>query len=55
MFWNDMDRTMDTIGSGYRLCILGDQNGWIGDRTRDGITGTFGVSGEYDNGRRVVV
>ena len=26
-FWNDMDRTLDSIGSGYRLCILGDVNG----------------------------
>ena len=27
---------------------------WIGDRTRAGITGAFGVPGEKDNGRRVV-
>ena len=26
-FWNDMDRTLDNIGNGYRLCILGDLNG----------------------------
>ena len=26
-FWNDMDRTPDCVGSGYRLCILGDLNG----------------------------
>ena len=32
----------------------GDLNGWIGDRTRAGITGAFGVPGENDNGRRVV-
>ena len=31
-----------------------DLNGWIGDRTRDDITGAFGVPGENDNGRRVV-
>ena len=36
------------------LCILGDLNGWIGDRTRDGITGAFGIPGENDNGRKVV-
>ena len=24
-FWNDMDRTLNSIGNGYRLCILGDQ------------------------------
>ena len=53
-FWNDMDRTLDSVGNGYRLCMLGDLNGWIGDRTRDGITGAFGVPGENDNGRRAV-
>ena len=34
--------------------FLGDLNGWIGDRTRAGITGAFGVPGENDNGKRVV-
>ena len=53
-FWNDMDRTLDSIGRGYRLCILGDLSGWIGDRTRAGITDAFGISGENGNGRRVV-
>ena len=50
----EMDRTLNSIGSGYRLCILGDLNGWIGDRTRASITGAFGVPGENDNSRRVV-
>ena len=53
-FLNDMDRTLDSVGNGYRLCILRDLNRWIGDRTRAGITGAFGVSGENDNDRRVV-
>ena len=54
-FWNDTDRTLDSVGNGYRYCILGNLNGWIGDRTRAGITGVFpGVQGENDNGRRVV-
>ena len=48
-----MDRILDRIGKGYRFCILGDLNGWIGDKTRTGITGDFGVSGENDNGTRV--
>ena len=39
-----MDRTMDRKGNGYRLLfVLGDLNGWIGDRVGAGITGTFGV------------
>ena len=29
-FWNDMDR----VGNKYRSCMLGDLNGWIGDRVR---------------------
>ena len=49
-----MGRILDRVGNGYRLCILGGLNGWIGDRTRVGITGAFGVPGENDNGRRVV-
>ena len=43
---NDMNRTLDSLRNGYRLCILGDLNGWIRDRTRVGITGAFGVPGE---------
>ena len=34
--------------------LLGDLNGWIGNRMRAGITGAFGVTGENENGRRVV-
>ena len=32
--WNDMDRTLYSVGNGYRLCVLGDLNGWIRDRTK---------------------
>ena len=32
---------------------MGDVNGWIGDRTRAGITGVFGVPGKNYIGRRV--
>ena len=34
--------------------MLGDLNGWVGDRVRAGITGVFGVPKENDNGRRGV-
>ena len=50
----NMERTLDSIGNRYRLLILGDVNGWIGDRTRAGITNAFGVPGENGNGRRKV-
>ena len=49
-FWNDMDR----VGNGYRLCVLGDLNGWIGDRVKAVITGAFGFQRENENGRRVL-
>ena len=32
--WNDLDRVADRVGSGYKLCVLGDMNGWIEDRLR---------------------
>ena len=53
-FWNDMNRTLDSVRNGYRLCILQVLNGRIGDRTRAGITSAFGVPKEKDSGRRVV-
>ena len=53
-FWNDKNRTLDSVLNRYRMCILRDLNGWIGDRTRAGIIGAFKVPRENDNGRRVV-
>ena len=47
-FWNDMDRIMDRVGNRYRLCMLGDLKGWIGDRVRVSIIGAFGVSRENE-------
>ena len=41
-------------GSGYRLCGLGDMNGWIGERMTASITDANGVPGENEKGRRVV-
>ena len=53
-FWNYIDMILNSVGNGYRLCLLGDLNEWRGDRTRSGITGAFGVPRKNDNGRRVV-
>ena len=53
-FWNDMERTLGRVGNEYRLCIPGYLNVWIGDWTRAGITGAFGVPGEKYNNRREV-
>ena len=38
-FWNDLDKVLDRVDNGYRLCVLGDLNGWVEDRVRVGITG----------------
>ena len=40
-FWNDLDRIVDRVRNGYRLCMLGDLNGWIGNRLRASITGAL--------------
>ena len=53
-FWNDLDMNVDRVVYGYRFCVQGNLNGWIGDRVRAGITVASGVSGENENGRRVV-
>ena len=47
-FWNDLDRVVDMVGNGYRLCVLGDLKAWDRDRMRVGIIGGFGVVGEND-------
>ena len=41
-------RILDRVGNGYRFCTQGDLKGWIGDMTRAGITGAFGVPGENE-------
>ena len=48
-FWNDTDRILNRVGNGYRLCILGDLNGWIRDWARASITSAFGTPEEIDN------
>ena len=44
---------VDSVGYGYRLCILGNLNGWIGNGKRADITGAFRVPGENDNEGKV--
>ena len=34
MLWNDLGRTVDRVGNGYILYVLGILNGWIGDNGR---------------------
>ena len=33
-FWNDLDTIVDRVGNGYKLCVMGDLNGWIEDSKR---------------------
>ena len=47
---NDFDRLIDRGSNEYRLCVIGDLNGWIGNRMSAGITGKFGVLGKISNG-----
>ena len=51
---NDFDGVVDRVGNGYRLCVLGDPNGWVRDRLRVGISGGFGVRGENYNCRGLI-
>ena len=46
-----MDIFLGRVGNGYRLCVMGDLNGWVKNRMRDGIIGESGVSGESKNER----
>ena len=45
-FWNYWDRFVDRVGNGYRLCMMGDMNGWVGDRVRLFTDVAFGVLGK---------
>ena len=39
-FWSDIDRILDRVENGYRLCILEDLNGWIEERREsEGLNG----------------
>ena len=53
-FWDDMDRTVDRVGNGYILCVLGDLNGKVEYMVRANLTGAFRVPGDNEKGRRVV-
>ena len=53
-FWNYLDRVVDRVNNGYRLCVLRDPNKLVGDRMRAGVTDSFVVLGGNDSGRRVI-
>ena len=38
-----MEKIVERAVNGYGLCVVGDLNGWVGDRVRVGMIGTFGV------------
>src|SRR5678815_2301140 len=54
IFWDNLNDVLDWVSRSFRLIVLGDLNGWIGDQKRNGITGGFGVVGENENGRKVM-
>lgn len=43
---------VDTVGNDYSLMIMGDLKGWIDNRMRPVVTGTFGK--DVENGDRIV-
>ena len=51
--WNDLDMVADRVGIVYRLYVLRDLNGSIGDRLKGSISGGFGVPRDNGMGRRV--
>ena len=53
-FLSLLDRVVERLGNGYRLCLVEDLYEWVGDRLRVGISGEFRAPGENDNGRRVI-
>ena len=48
-FYNYLNMGVGSLGNGYSLFMLGDLNGWVGDRLGVGITDGFGVPVENDN------
>ena len=36
MFLDDLDSVMDSVGNGYRFCVLVDLIGWGGDNIKVG-------------------
>src|SRR5678815_2332729 len=54
IFWDNLNDVLDGVSRSFRLIVLGALNGWIGNQKRDGITGGFAVSGENENGMKVI-
>ena len=45
-------QSFDTVGDGYRVCVIGNLNRWVGDSVRKdiaNIAGEFAVPGENRN------
>ena len=39
---------MKGVDNEYRLCVMGDLNGWIRSRVKDGVAGVFGVASKNE-------
>ena len=51
--WTDLEnRVVDRVGNGYRLRVVEDLNGWVGDKVWVVILDAFEMLGENANGRR---
>lgn len=52
--WNGLGHVVNAVGKGYRLVVLGDVYGIIGDGVRGSVTGSVDVPGENENEMKVV-
>lgn len=53
-FCNNLNDVLDGVSESFIIIVLSDLNVWIGDRKRNGITGSFGVVRKIGNGRKVI-
>ena len=52
-FWGMLDTLLGTLGDTYKVFVLGDMNGKVGNRVVNDVIGCQGVPGENDNGNRM--
>ena len=47
---NDLGRSLDSVGHGYKFCVEGGMNKWVGDRLRENRTDAYTFPVENENG-----
>ena len=54
VFWEELKRCIDAYEDRGKVLIIGDMNVRVGDSEVEGVVGKFGVSGVYENGRKLM-